>query len=101
MKKPENYTPNGREALNNSVKSNFLQISFIIILLVWVVSAVWVSVADIFNKFQHPVLTISFISSTIVGTYLKFSHVIKSKKLFSGIKRGCTKCGKNKSKNNV
>lgn len=101
MEKPKNYQPGGQEALNEFGKSNFLQMIFIILLLVWAVSAIWVSIKDIFNGFQHPVLTTTFISGSLIGIYLRVRQSIKLNKIFPNVKmekKGCTKCGKNKSK---
>lgn len=100
IKKPENYQPGGQEALTEGFKSNILQILFILLIGVWLISAVFISIGDIFNGFQHSVLTTTFISSIVVGSYLKIRQVMRTKKLFPGITKseGCSKCGKGKSK---
>ena len=94
IKKPENYEPGGREMLNKKFKDNIPQLTFIIGLIIWTISAVVITVIDIFKGIEHPFLTIPFISSILIGSYLK----IKQTHTFPSIRKNCTKCGKNKSK---
>jgi hypothetical protein len=96
MEKPKNYEPGGREMLNKKFKNNVPQLTFIIGLIIWVISAVVLTITDIFKGIEHPFLTIPFISSILIGTYLK----IRQTNTFPSIRgsQNCTKCGKNKSK---
>lgn len=99
---PENYVSGGGKSLNKAVKSNFLEISFILIAFVWLGTALVISFLDIFDGFQHPWLTTTFIIGSVVGIYLKTKDYIKTKKPFFSFinnrKKGCDKCGKNKTK---
>tara|TARA_R110000868_G_scaffold264466_4_gene523073 strand:- start:101 stop:418 length:318 start_codon:yes stop_codon:yes gene_type:complete len=99
-KTPENYEAGGRKALNNATKNNFLEILFILTMIVWLGTSLIISVRDIFEGFQHLWLTTSFIVGTTIGVYLKTKDYIKTKKKFFSFnrKKGCNKCGKNKSK---
>lgn len=97
INKPENYESGGRKALNNATKNNFLEILFILAMIVWLGTSLIISVRDIFDGFQHMWLTTSFMVGTGIGLYLKTKTYLKTKKLFSGFKnrkKGCTKCGK-------
>jgi hypothetical protein len=100
MEKPKNYQPGGQEALNEKFKNNIPQVIFILSMIVWFISSLWITLVDVFNGFQHTVLTSSFILCSIIGIYLKVRQSMKLKKLLPGFKKaeGCAKCGKNKSK---
>lgn len=98
IKKPENYTEGGNDKIVKMFLGSIVQIGFIIFLLVWVISSLYISIIDVFtNKFEYSVLAYSFIGGIITSGYLTVMMYIKRKKL--GIKKPkiikkCTSCGK-------
>lgn len=95
IKKPENYTKESVGNIKKMFVKNILQLTFVVCLIVWIVSSVFVTIGDIFNEFNNKWSSISFILLISIAGYLSTAHYIIRKRL--GIKKpksACNKCGK-------
>jgi hypothetical protein len=100
VKIPENYQEGGQSKLNKYMLENIPQLIFLLGLIVWTVTSIWVTVSDMISgEFEHKTLTASFIVGILSGGYLKTRQYLTKRKN-NPIKKeeNCKKCGKNKTK---
>lgn len=102
IKKPKNYEEGGLTKMTKTLSENAIGVVFLISLLIWVISSLFVSIIDVFSgTFDHKVLSISFIVGIVTAGYMSVMKSIKDKK--SGVPKpkktsSCKKCGKNTTK---
>jgi hypothetical protein len=101
MEKPKNYQEGGQKSLNKATRDNIVPILLLLTIGTWVISSIWVTVEDIFNGYEHTVLSTSFIISIItIMTGITLGYVRKNGVKILSIKtkkpkEPCKKCGKN------
>lgn len=97
IEKPEDYVEGGAEKMVNFLIDNYIQTIFILVVMVWLITAMWVSVQDIYNgNFEHKTLSYSFIIGIVMAGYLQIRKTIETNKENpTGVKKkkSCGKCG--------
>jgi hypothetical protein len=99
FQKPDNYESGGADKMAEFMASNVIQLLFVLLLLVWVISSAWISIYDVFSgNFEYKTLSISFFSGISLAIYLQVKKTLKERK-YKGPKsekkkKGCSSCGK-------
>ena len=94
--KPENYEEGGVEKMTTFMFDNIIQTIWVVITLVWLGSAVWTSIGDVFSgNLEHKVLSYTFIAGIVIAGYLQISKMVIERKMEPKTekKKGCGKCG--------
>ena len=102
LKKPEDYVSGSGEMITTFLFDNILQTFWVIIAMVWLGSAMWTSINDVFSgNFEHKVLSYTFIVGILLAGYLKINKKMVEKKIRPKVKKKkrCSKCDSKKKQN--
>ena len=79
------------------ITDNLLQVTFVIGLVVWVITSAINSLINLFTlNFDSKLLSLSFIVCIVTGSYLSIQRYLKNRKTKPKKDKTCDKCGKNR-----
>jgi hypothetical protein len=98
--KPEDYVTGAAEKMTTFLFDNIIQTIWVVIAMVWLGSAIWTSISDVFSgNLEHKVLSYTFIAGIVIAGYLQISKMVIERKMEPKTekKKGCGKCGNKKT----